>query len=158
VDNVRWTDAREFINRLNLLEKTNKYRLPTEAQWEYACRAGSTTAFANGDISDVECQDPVLNEIGWYCIEGPRPVGRKKPNAWGLHDMHGNVWEWCRDGYRDYTNESLVDPVVESDDRYRIYRGGSWYDAAAACRSAQRGWEHPESYNTHIGFRVISLD
>ena len=158
VESISWEDAQEFINRLNMLEKTNKYQLPTEAQWEYACRAGSTTAFAGGEITRTECQDPVLDKMAWYCRQTTQPAALKEPNDWGLYDMHGNVWEWCRDGYRDYDPNPVVDPFGPPSSRLRINRGGSWYDSASYCRSAQRNWAKPTYYNNYIGFRVIRLN
>lgn len=154
VESVSWDDAQEFIRRINILEKTNKYRLPTEAEWEYACRAGTNTAFANGPITDTECNDPKLKEMGWFCEPNPHPVARKKPNAWGLYDMHGNVWEWCQDWYYDYPDRPQTNPMGPLDGRLKMYRGGSYYDAAWSCRSAQRYWEEPKATNYLVGFRL----
>jgi formylglycine-generating enzyme required for sulfatase activity len=129
VENVSWNDAQEFIKRLN--EKEGKpYRLPTEGEWEYACRAGSTSQFCFGD------DESLLSEYAWYINNSDNrthPVGTKKPNAWGLYDMHGNVWEWVQDWYGNYPSGSVTDPVGPERGGDRVDRGGSW--DAAYCRS-----------------------
>ncbi len=129
VENVAWDDCQEFIRKLNERERTYKYRLPTEAEWELACRAGKGAAFANGGISESGCGlDPNLDQMGWYCANSRRkthPVARKKINAWGLYDMHGNVWEWCRDWYGKYPKGSVVDPKGARYGPKRVIRGGS---------------------------------
>ncbi len=132
VESVSWDDAQEFVRKLNESGKTDLYSLPTEAEWEYACRAGTDTAYCFGDDADR------LGEYAWYdknSGEKPHPVGQLKPNAWGLFDMHGNVWEWCQDWHGDYSGAS-------SGSR-RVYRGGSFFDAARNCRSAYRGYNAP---------------
>ena len=118
VEQVSWDNCQEFIQRLNQKEGTSKYRLPTEAEWEYACRAGTTGPYA-GD----------LDSMGWYDGNSGRRthlVGQKKPNAWGLYDMHGNVWEWCSDWYGEDTSGSITDPEGPSSGPSRVLRGGSW--------------------------------
>lgn len=126
------------------------YRLPTEAEWEYACRAGSTTAFFYGDIVN-EVTDPNLRFVAWYrsTTDDPRPVGGLEPNAWGLFDMHGNAWEFCNDWYGAYTAEPN-DPVGPVIGETRVIRGGSYYSLARGCRSANR---NPYLTNLFIGFR-----
>jgi len=137
------------------------YRLPTEAEWELACRSGTTTAFANGGLSPVRtrCEfNATLDQIGWYCGNDPgwtSPVARKAPNNWGLYDMHGNVNEWCNDWYAGYSNQ-LEDPVGPTTGAYRVVRGGSWADFAKTCRSASRLGYHPEG--SLIGFRPARSD
>jgi formylglycine-generating enzyme required for sulfatase activity len=158
VETDSWHDCQEFIRSLNQREGTDKYRLPTEAEWEYACRAGSTAAFANGDISETGCgHDPNLDAMGWYCGNAggnTHPVARKNPNAWGLYDMHGNVWEWCQDWYGDYHSGNVSDPKGPSSGKCRVLRGGSWSGDAWICRSARRyGYDPDRSYYS-IGFRV----
>jgi formylglycine-generating enzyme required for sulfatase activity len=136
------------------------YRLPTEAEWEHACRAGSETAFANGDITEIGCgYDPNLAAIGWYCGDDTgshEEVGQKDPNAWGLYDMHGNVWECCWDGYRsDYENLTEEDPVYDVEpESFRVVRGGGWYNFAQHCRSAYRSSSYPSRGCYTIGFRI----
>ena len=140
----------------------NGYRLPTEAEWEYACRAGSQTAFANGPITNIDCNplDPVLDQIGWYCGNsgGDRhEVGQKQANAWGLYDMHGNVWEWVWDGYRlDYQNLDSVDPLHDvGPGARRVLRGGSWFGYARFCRSAVRYYGAPDITLSGSGLRPV---
>jgi len=136
------------------------YRLPTEAEWEFACRSGSATAFATGEISHVYCLDPILDQVGWYCGNAGdwthMPAG-KNANAWGLHDMHGNVWEWCNDLYTaDYYDQSPeFDPAGPPSGSMRVKRGGGWSSSAHECRSANRGgYAQGNSYIT-LGFRVV---
>lgn len=147
---VSWNDAQAFVRWLNHKEGQT-YRLPTEEEWEYACRAASTTAFANGGISELECgRDRNLDAMGWYCGnsgEKTHPVARKKPNTWGLYDMHGNVWEWCQDCYSKYREGS-------SPGHYRVTRGGSWSDRARYCQSASRGRRSPGGSDSCLGFRL----
>jgi len=143
VENVSWEDIQEFIGKLNLHENAHLYQLPTEAQWEYAARAGSTTALANGHLAETGCSiDNNLNAMAWYCGNADsktHQVAQKKANAWGLYDMHGNVWEWCQDWKSAYPTNSVTDPRGPSTGTVRVRRGGGWTDGAQYCRSAQRG-------------------
>jgi formylglycine-generating enzyme required for sulfatase activity len=155
VEQVSWEDAVEFCRKLSELsaEKAagNVYRLPTEAQWEYACRAGTTTQFSFGD------DESDLGDYAWYrenSASKAHPVGGKQPNAWGLYDMHGNVWEWCQDWYDDYPSGAVTDPTGPASGSYRVYRGGSWRRTAGSCRSASRGRHFPSSRYFISGFRV----
>ena len=151
VETVSWNEAQKFISKLNQIESTKKYRLPTEAEWEYACRAGTTTVFSFGDEVDK------LDEYGWHVDnteDQSHPVGKKKPNAWGLYDMHGNVWEWCQDWYSEYPSNSVVDPKGPDKGEYRILRGGSWESVARSLRSANRDGGKPNDRYSDIGFRV----
>jgi formylglycine-generating enzyme required for sulfatase activity len=151
VEQVSWDDAQEFIKKLNRMEKTDTYRLPTEAEWEYACRAGSTTRYCFGD------EAAQLQDYAWYEVNSERkthPVGRLKPNAWGLYDMHGNVWEWCRDWYGDYAVGPLVDPPVPDAGASRVLRGGSWGNNSWLLRSAVRSYYNPVFRINNLGFRV----
>lgn len=155
VEQVTWDDAVDFCKRLSDLPQEKQagrvYKLPTEAQWEYACRAGSQTAFDFG---------PEANSLGnhaWFVMNSngrTHAVGEKQPNAWGLYDMHGNVWEWCSDWFGDYPKASVSDPAGVKDGTYRILRGGSWDYAAAYCRSANRNGLGPSSRYNDFGFRV----
>ncbi|MBE6425771.1 MAG: formylglycine-generating enzyme family protein, partial [Planctomycetaceae bacterium] len=148
VEEVSWEECRSFCEKLS--EKLGlTVSLPTEAQWEYACRAGTTSAYA-GD----------LGEMGWYGSNSGRkthPVGQKKPNAWGLYDMHGNVWEWCQDWYDEdyYTESPTSDPCNEDSGSDRVYRGGGWNDLAQDCRSASRGRFTPDVRYDGLGFRIV---
>ena len=160
VDQVSWNDVQAFINKLNQ-KGEGTYSLPTEAQWEYAARAGSTTAFANGEITETNCgYDPNLDAMGWYCYNSgstPHPVAQKTPNAWGLYDMHGNVSEWCQDWYdSDYYNSGFVtDPAGPSSGSKRVFRGGSWSFLSTFCRSARRKSNDPDSaWYGSLGFRL----
>ena len=159
VEQVSWHDVQEFIKRLNQREKTRKYRLPTEAEWEYACRAGSKTAFTNGGITKASCgYNPYLDAVGWYyrnSEKGPHPVALKKPNAWGLYDMHGNVWEWCQDWANKYPFHPVTDPVGPPTGLARIRRGGSWSHYPLFCRSAYRSWSDPDNKTPDMGFRLV---
>ncbi|NQT17360.1 MAG: formylglycine-generating enzyme family protein, partial [Planctomycetes bacterium] len=150
VESVSWGNAEKFCERLSEKEG-KKYRLPTEAQWEYACRAGSPTKWYFGD------SESQLGEYAWYRDNSGRtthPVGQKKPNGWRLYDMHGNVWEWCADWKADYANSSSSDPTGPSSGSYRVGRGGGWDPPARACHSALRYFYPPGSERRYLGFRV----
>jgi len=152
VERVSWNDAQKFIRNLNRREGGDKYRLPTEAEWEYACRAGTTTRFYFGD------SESRLGEYAWYRNNSggrTHQVAEKKPNAWGLYDMHGNVWEWCRDWYGDYPSGSVTDPKGPSGGSDRVIRGGSWNNKPRHVRSAYRGRNVPGSRNPYLGFRLL---
>jgi formylglycine-generating enzyme required for sulfatase activity len=183
VDSVSWNDIQQLIIALNIIyEETYEFRLPTEAQWEYAARAESSTGFANGPITEIDCGlDPVLDAMGWYCgnsdvnyegcyddsetegptCAGPHPVAEKNPNAWGLYDMHGNVWERCQDWYEEtysYTTTGpVIDPQGPSSGTQHVIRGGSWLNPARVCRSALRipSGEDPNSGGNAVGFRLV---
>ncbi|MDP6460481.1 MAG: formylglycine-generating enzyme family protein, partial [Gemmatimonadota bacterium] len=137
----------------------NGYRLPTEAEWEYACRAGTETAYYTGVNTNTECADPNLDMAGWYCGNASNtthPTEEKVANASGLYDMHGNVWEWCWDWYGSYSGQE-TDPAGPGSGSDRVIRGGSWYDFALGCRSANRGNYGPGYANAVIGFRPVRL-
>ena len=159
VEMVSWNDVQEFIKKLNQREGSGTYRLPTEAEWEYAARAGTTTAFANGDITVTYCSyDSNLDTVGWYCYNSSNtthPVAQKDPNAWGLYDMHGIVWEWCQDWYGNYSSSSEINPTGPSGGSALVRRGGSWSSSARYCRSAFRGNYFPDDRYTNLGFRLL---
>ena len=148
VENVSWEDAQAFISKLNdkhILPQGWKFALPTEAQWEYACRAGEKGPYSTGS----------LDEVGWYDGNSgsqTHETAKKKPNAWGLYDMHGNVDEWCADWYED-TLKGGIDPVGPSSSAYRVRRGGSWCGNASYCRAAYRGRDYPGDRDYDLGFR-----
>jgi formylglycine-generating enzyme required for sulfatase activity len=173
VESVSWLNAVLFCNKLSEREKRtpfyqidgsevtlvggNGYRLPTEAEWECACRAGSTTQYPFGD-------DPGgIGEHAWYWGNSEsktHPVGQKLPNVWGVYDMLGNVWEWCQDGWYDdahYTNLPAADPLIGPNASHRVFRGGSWLSAPRICRPAARDWYAPEFRYDCLGFRVASV-
>ncbi len=158
VEQVSWDDVQEFIRKLNQKEGADKYRLPTEAEWEYACRAGSATAFPNGGITELNCgRDPNLDSIAWYCGNSNnmiQPVARKKPNIWGLYDMLGNVQEWCQDWFGAYPDDEVIDPKGPKEGSYRAMRGGTWYSPARDTRCASRFGSPPHYRFRHIGFRL----
>ncbi len=152
VEQVSWDDVQEFIRRLNDKEGKAVYRLPTEAEWEYAARAGSTTAFSFGDDSSQ------LGEYAWYSENSGRethPVGSRKANVWGLYDMHGNVWEWVQDWYGQYTPETITDPSGPESGSVRVCRGGGWVSDARLCRSASRNSGTPDLRGSNLGFRLL---
>jgi len=160
VENISWDDVQLFIQKLNLKEGTTKYALPTEAQWEYAARAGTTTSLPNGNLTQIDCgMDINLNAIGWYCGNADKPyqVAQKQHNAWSLYDMHANVFEWCQDFYRPYVSNSETNNVDSPKDTNRILRGGSWYSGAKFCRSACRYSAGPDMRHKNVGFRVMKI-
>ena len=155
VETVSWNDCQEFIRKLNSQYPGHNYRLPTEAEWEYACRAGTTTRFYSGD------RDSDLDGVGWYdgnSSSKTHPVGQKRLNSWGLYDMHGNVWEWCQDWKGDYPSGSVTDPKGPSSGSYRVLRGGSWGNGPWYCRSAYRTGSNPDSRSYNLGFRLVCDD
>jgi formylglycine-generating enzyme required for sulfatase activity len=150
VECVSWNDVHAFLHKLNEREGGGDYRLPTEAQWEYACRAGTEPPRYHPDI----------NAIAWYqrnSARHPQPVGQKLPTAWGLYDILGNVWEWCHDGEREYTADAVVDPMGPTGaDALRVLRGGSWFALALDVRASYREGNHPDFRFATIGFRCAS--
>jgi formylglycine-generating enzyme required for sulfatase activity len=178
VECVSWDDCQEFLKRLNALVPNPvptvvgaglkpaptgprwAFRLPTEAEWEWACRPGTRTRFSFGD------DDARLGEYAWYDANSgntTHPVGEKQPNAWGLHDCHGNVWEWCADAWGSYSPNPWPgrfrwtrDPQGPATGSARVLRGGGWYGNPDGCRSATRGSGDPTDRFDGIGFRVVA--
>ncbi len=166
VESVTWTNALAYCNALNVQQTASggvpagyQYRLPTEAEWEYACRAGTTTEFHYGPA--LLCNEARFNYSfhstpAADCVNplGTAMVGGYAPNAWGLYDMHGNVWEWCLDSYSDYTAAPKTNPFVTGGTA-RVYRGGTWLDYSFVCRSARRSATAPNYVSFGLGFRVV---
>jgi len=149
VEQVSWNEAVEFCDRLSRLTH-HTYRLPTEAEWEYACRAGTTTPFYSGET--------ITTDLANYNGMETTPVGQFPPNAFGLYDMHGNVWEWCLDHWRDSYAGAPTDGsawFTDNEGANRVRRGGSWDNLPRHCRSAYRSPYYPGNSNDNIGFRVL---
>jgi formylglycine-generating enzyme required for sulfatase activity len=151
VDTVSWGDATEFGKKVSE-NNGQAVRLPTEAEWEYACRAGTCTSYSSGD------EDTDLGRAAWYTANSmntTHPVGQKDPNAWDVFDMHGNVWEWCRDWHEYYKPKATVDPQGPPEGEARVVRGGSWNHSSKYCRSAYHRRAYPFDRGSIIGFRVV---
>jgi formylglycine-generating enzyme required for sulfatase activity len=152
INGVSWNSAKEFCERLSKSSK-QVVTLPTEAQWEYACRAGSRTRYSFGND---ERMLPQFARFGQRGNAGPLPVGSLKPNAWGLFDMHGNLAEWCSDFYeKAFPSKAETDPTGPKEGEDRVYRGGGWAMGAPHVRSACRGGVIPKGMGPDIGFRVV---
>lgn len=155
VDKVSWNDAQEFIRKLNTQENSQAFRLPTEAEWEYSARAGSTTLFSYG------AKPNDLSNYAWFGDEGyggaSHEVALKKPNQWGLFDVHGNVWEWVQDWYDPnyYSSSPDKDPQGPVTGQYRVYRGGSWVGKAINLRTSLRYSGLPVLRTNDIGLRLV---
>jgi formylglycine-generating enzyme required for sulfatase activity len=156
VEQISWDDCQKFLVKLNAKAggQEGKFVLPTEAQWEYVCRAGSTGKFFLGD------DEKQLGNYSWYQANSeskPHPVGEKKANAFGLHDMHGNVREWCQNWYGAYGAEAVTDPSGPTTGSYRVLRGGGWDDGGSSCRSAYRLGFEPGIRRFNQGLRVARV-
>ena len=163
VETVSYDEALAFCKKLSDLpaEKAagRKYRLPTEAEWEYCCRAGTSTPFhfgneLNGTQANCDGNNPYGTTKKGPYLEKTSPVGSYPANAWGLYDMHGNVWEWCQDWYGDYPKQSVTDPRGPEVGSFCVSRGGCWDDEAAVCRSAARDGGVPSDRDDRGGFRL----
>ncbi len=164
VERVSWDDVQEFIHALNERERAERYRLPTEAKWEYACRAGTDGPFSTGrtittDQANFDGTEPYGSSPAGLDRQDTVPVGRFAPNAFGLHDMHGNVREWCSDRYdaEYYKGSPVDDPPGQGFGAGRVYRGGGWVDFAESCRSATRGYARPYAEMDDLGFRLVMM-
>jgi formylglycine-generating enzyme required for sulfatase activity len=165
VEMVNWEDAKAFCADLTaksraagLIPADWRFDLPTEAQWEYACRAGTTSALNDGsNLVSKTGSDPSLDPLAWYeanSDQAAHPVAQKRPNAWGIYDMHGNLWEWCRDWF-EFKLQGGNDPEGPADGAARVIRGGSWYIGSPSfCRSAYRSSYGIERRISHLGFRL----
>jgi formylglycine-generating enzyme required for sulfatase activity len=153
VETVSWEDSVKFVRALaSAAPEGLEFDLPTEAEWEYACRADSTTAWSFGD------DESVLGDYAWFGGNSggkTHPVGTKHPNAWGLYDMHGNVWEWCKDWYGPYKADPVQDPQGPRSGSGRTLRGGSWCGDPWGTRSAYRGRYGPASHNYVVNMRPV---
>ncbi len=156
---ISWDDVQAFVARLNEAAGSAVYRLPTEAEWEYASRAGTTTRWSFGD------DEGDLGDYAWYIdnawdagLEYAQPVGTKLPNPWGLYDMHGNVWEWVQDWYGEYGSDALVDPRGPSGGHVRVIRGGDFDNDARYARSAIRGLYSPGGRYGRVGARLLRTE
>lgn len=153
VDWVSWEDCRRFIDKLNTLG-IGTFRMPTEAEWEYACKAGGEARYYWGDDPDYA----EINQHAWIYsrAEGrSQPVGQKSPNQWGLYDMCGNVWEWCSDWKGPYPTDLQIDPPGPATGTQRIFRGGSWFNLDKTARCANRNAHVPDESYTNIGLRLV---
>jgi formylglycine-generating enzyme required for sulfatase activity len=164
LENISWNDAKEFISKLNARNDGFVYSLPSEAEWEYAARAGTTTAFAFGNSlsstqANFDGNRPYGNAPKGPFLRSTRTVGSYRPNAWGLYDMHGNVFEWVEDIFEDSYTGLPTDGsanTTRGDSSFRVLRGGSWYDGGFLTRSAIRFWNDPAVRSSRYGFRVVA--
>ena len=154
VEQISWEMAQEFLNKINERIAGLELSLPTEAQWEYACRAGTDTRYYFGDA------EAKLDDYAWYDKNSDgktHPVGQKTANPWGLYDMHGNVWEWCHDDMRNYKDTAETDPTGSLESKRRALRGGSWIVSARSVRSARRSQLDRDDRYDGIGFRCARV-
>ena len=162
VEQVTWEETQRFLEKLCALEgvATGTYRLPTEAEWEYACRAGTTGSLPNGELTAGTGRCPNLDQVAWYGAnsgDATHVGGERLPNAWGLYDLLGNVWEWCGDWKGGYGAGVTTDPRGPAAGRARVIRGGAWNNDARSCRSAARNENPPDFCYADIGFRVVRV-
>jgi formylglycine-generating enzyme required for sulfatase activity len=157
VESVSWDQVQTFITKLNTMTAGRVYGLPAEAQWEFAARGGKSGVFKYSGSDDIV-------DVAWYGHSGggtsgygTNPVGQKKPNELGIHDMSGNVWEWVNDYYEPYGSDAQIDPAGPQNGSFRVIRGGSWNNGAGSCRVSNRNYIAPGSSGGNIGFRLVFL-
>ena len=163
VERVSWFDSQSFCESLNALGVAPEgfaFRLPTEAEWEYACRAGTTTPYfwgstLNGDKANCDGNNPYGGVSKGRYLEKTSAVGSYTPNGWGLYDMHGNVYDWCADWFGDYGSGPQTDPTGPTSSSNRVLRGGGWLSYARGCRSAYRDYDAPAYRSNSCGFRLV---
>jgi len=161
VETVSWYDVQEFLRRLDAADPGEHFRLPTEAEWEYACRAGSDSRYGSGvdtlspDMANYDERIPFDGVAGDHFVGRPRPVGSFPPNAWGLYDLTGNVWEWTTDEYCPYPEGPATDPIARCGTDTVTIRGGSWAFSANAARCGRRYTHHRKDSGYSLGFRVV---
>ena len=158
VETVSWNDCQEFVRKVNVVLECGA-RLPTEAEWEYACRAGATTTYSwgnalNGDTANCNGNYPCGTNMKGPYLNKTTPVGRYAPNSWGFCDMHGNVYDWCSDWYGGYPSGDVTDPAGPASGMKRVLRGGCWLSLARDCRSAHRAGRKPGDRYDRYGFRL----
>lgn len=156
VDHVSWYDAQSFIHMLNETVGDSLYRLPTEAEWEYAARAGTTTRWSFGD-DENQLEDYAWFEDNYLSTSGTKEAGTKLPNPWGLYDMHGNIFEWCQDWFGLYNLEASIDPTGPASGRERVIRGGFYGNYAEFVRSTSRSAIDPAFRASNFGFRLLRI-
>jgi len=159
VEKVTFLDANSYCSALTQRERKSgrlpagyEYRLPSEAEWEYACRAGSTNLFSFGDDASI------ADQFAWTAANSEattHPVGLKRPNSWGIYDMHGNVWEWCSDWFEPYPAAPLTDPVGPASSKYKLFKGGGWNQEVQFARASSRFMMSPSNGIHFVGFRVV---
>jgi formylglycine-generating enzyme required for sulfatase activity len=159
VEQINFFDALEFTRRLSRMTG-RMFRLPTEAEWEYACRAGTTTAYAFGPAlstrdANYDGRYPAPGQVRGEFRGATAAASSFRPNAWGLYDMHGNVWEWCADDYCAFLPAERADPIGRCESGYKVIRGGSWYFGADSARSAVRYRHRPQDRGFSLGLRIV---
>ena len=162
VEQVDFDQANDFLSRINAGTSAMQFRLPTEAEWEYACRAGTSTPFNTGAQlttaqANIDSRYSGPDTEGGAAYDKTLPVGKFPPNAWGLHDMHGNVWEWTNDWYGPYNPRHDTDPRGAETGAKRVIRGGGWHFDANSARCGQRYTHAPQDKDDSLGFRVVAV-
>ncbi len=156
VESVSWFEVQEFLEKLAERSPGHQFRLPTEAEWEYACRAGTTSAYATGaSLTPAQASFEASTEGTAAGPGHPMPVGSFPPNPWGFYDLHGNVWEWTQDEHCPYPTDPASDPVASCGSSLKVIRGGSWHYGADSARCALRYTHRPQDRGFSLGFRVV---